>query len=62
MGYTQVDPAELARQIEKLAADPEMSARLGARGRAAWEERFSWSTIYRSYEKIIEDCLERVTP
>ena len=58
VGYTQVNPEKLARQIETLAGQPEMLARLSAHGRHAWLQRFSWSTIFRSYEKILEECLE----
>lgn len=57
-GYTHVDPAKLAQRIEWLARQPEVLARLSADGRRSWEERFSWSTIFRTYEKIFEECLE----
>lgn len=60
-GYTQVDPAKLAHEIDSLKRQPEILARLASDGRQAWEQRFSWSTIFRSYEKIFEQCLEQVT-
>lgn len=57
-GYTQVNPEKLAREIETLAQQPEMLARLSAQGRHAWLQRFSWTTVFRSYEKIFEECLK----
>lgn len=58
-GYTQVDPRELAKHIESLAAQPDTLAFLGASGRRAWEQRFSWNRIFRSYEMIFEECLQK---
>lgn len=58
-GYTQVDPRELAWRIETLAGQPETLARLGSSGRQAWEQRFSWSRIFRSYEELFEACLQK---
>ena len=58
-GYTRVDPAVLARRMEELAAQPETLARLGAAGRRAWQERFTWDTICRSYEKILQECVQK---
>jgi glycosyltransferase involved in cell wall biosynthesis len=58
-GYTQVDPAVLASKMEWLAAQPELLEQLSAEGRRNWEERFSWNTIFRSYERILEECLQR---
>jgi glycosyltransferase involved in cell wall biosynthesis len=58
-GLTHVNAADLARHIEILAAQPDVLARLGTSGRRAWEERFSWDTIFRAYEKIFEECLEK---
>jgi glycosyltransferase involved in cell wall biosynthesis len=60
-GYTQVDPPELAREMKSLAAQPDVRARLGSSGRRAWEQRFSWNTIFRSYERIFQECLEKTS-
>jgi glycosyltransferase involved in cell wall biosynthesis len=59
-GYTQVNPEKLAREIEALVGQREMLARLSACGRHAWQQRFSWGTIFRAYEKIFEECLAEV--
>jgi glycosyltransferase involved in cell wall biosynthesis len=58
-GYTRVDPQELAERIEQLAQQPDVLARLGASGRQAWEARFSWDKIFRSYETMIQECIEK---
>jgi glycosyltransferase involved in cell wall biosynthesis len=58
-GYTHVDRADLAHKIAQLAKAPEVRARMGTAARKAWEERFSWEMIFRAYEGIFEECLER---
>jgi glycosyltransferase involved in cell wall biosynthesis len=60
-GQTQVNPSDLARQIEALASQPDVRACLGSSGRRAWEQRFSWNTIFRSYERIFQECLEKTS-
>jgi len=39
------DPPALARALVKLLSDPDEALRMGARGRAAAEERYSWGPI-----------------
>jgi len=56
-GFTQVDAPEFARQLSKLAAEPEALARLGANGRRNWEQRFTWDKISRMYEQVFEECI-----
>jgi glycosyltransferase involved in cell wall biosynthesis len=58
-GYTQADPSVLKRHMEQLANDPELRAHLGAAGRRAWQERFTWERIIRLYEEVLEECLQR---
>jgi glycosyltransferase involved in cell wall biosynthesis len=60
-GYAHVNPLELARRIETLAADAAGRSRLGSNGRKSWQQRFTWATIYQSYERIFEDCLASST-
>jgi glycosyltransferase involved in cell wall biosynthesis len=52
-GYTRVDPAVLAPHIESLLADVAKRRALGAAGRAAWQETYSWSRIAPRYEAIL---------
>lgn len=58
-GLTRVDPAILAKKIDELAAQPELLAVLGATGKDRWQERFTWQKVFRLYEKVLEDCLEK---
>ena len=58
-GYTQVDPAVLAENMTRLAADPELLAALGRAGRQAWSERFTWDKIADQYEAIFVDLVGR---
>ena len=50
-------PAEIARGINALLADPESARATGARGRRAVEERFNWATSARAlldvYRRLI---------
>ena len=57
-GYTEVDPSNLARQIELLFRDRAALASRGARGRLSWSERFSWAAIVHLYLKIFDECLQ----
>lgn len=52
-GYTNISPAVLAREMEKAVRSPEYLRKLGAAGRRAWQERFTWAEIARSYERIL---------
>ena len=53
------DARSLARAIERLARDRELSSRLGEAGRRFVRERFSWSAIVERwlsvYRRVIED-------
>ena len=52
-GYTRVDPAVLAAQIDAMLADPAMRQALGAAGREAWRRHFNWAAIAPRYEAIL---------
>jgi glycosyltransferase involved in cell wall biosynthesis len=48
------DIEALARAILRLASSPESSARMGRRGRAVLEERFTVEAAIRKYEQLYE--------
>jgi glycosyltransferase involved in cell wall biosynthesis len=50
--YAGEDPADLARQMEKLL-DPDMRKRMGANGRKAVEESLNWETIARQFLELV---------
>jgi glycosyltransferase involved in cell wall biosynthesis len=52
-GYTRVDPAVLAREMERCMGDPQALARMGATGKARWRESFTWSAIAPRYAAIL---------
>lgn len=52
------DAVELARRVADLAGDPERAAAMGARGRAAAVERYSWDVRAAQTEAVIEQTLE----
>jgi len=52
-GYTKVSPVVLAREMEKAVRSPEYLRQLGEMGRRAWQERFTWTKIAQSYERIL---------
>jgi glycosyltransferase involved in cell wall biosynthesis len=52
-GYTRVDPAVLAREMERCMGAPDMLARVGATGKERWRRLFTWQAIARQYESIL---------
>lgn len=52
-GYTKVAPAVLAREMEKAVHSKDYLHKLGEAGRRAWQERFTWAEIARSYERVL---------
>ncbi|WP_298258666.1 glycosyltransferase family 4 protein [Bradyrhizobium sp.] len=52
-GYTNVSPDVLARELEKAVRSPDFLHKLGEAGHLAWQERFTWTTIGRSYERVL---------
>jgi len=63
-GYVRVSPTVLAREIEKGFRSPENLRKLGAAGRQAWLERFTWTKISQSYERVLrgETVVSQVRP
>jgi glycosyltransferase involved in cell wall biosynthesis len=52
-GYVKVSPAIMAREIERGIRSPDYLRELGAAGRQAWLDRFTWAKIAKSYERIL---------
>ncbi|MEH2502786.1 glycosyltransferase involved in cell wall biosynthesis [Bradyrhizobium sp. AZCC 1578] len=52
-GYIKVSPSVLAREMEKGIHAPDRLRELGDAGRRAWRERFTWSKIAHSYERVL---------
>jgi glycosyltransferase involved in cell wall biosynthesis len=53
LGYTNVSPRRLAKDIGRLVADRGLRDELGRRGREAWKARFNWKVIADVYERIL---------
>jgi glycosyltransferase involved in cell wall biosynthesis len=52
-GYVKVSPDVLAAEMERAMKSPALLKQLGAAGRQAWRERFTWATIAKSYERVL---------
>jgi glycosyltransferase involved in cell wall biosynthesis len=52
-GYTRVEPAVLACEMERLVGDPDLRNRLGTAGREAWRTTYNWDSIADRYEAIL---------
>lgn len=52
------DPLAIAQAATRLADDPETAAEMGARGRRAVEDRYSWSVRARQRQEVIERAIE----
>ena len=61
-GFTRVDPAVLAREMERCMGDPETLARIGATGKARWRLMFTWQAIAPQYEAILAGRTTGVGP
>src|SRR5205814_2559106 len=53
-GSTTTTPYEVARTLETLIHDPDLRARLGARGHEAWRARFTFDRIAGQYETLYQ--------
>jgi glycosyltransferase involved in cell wall biosynthesis len=51
----RVSPRRLARAVDELLADPARRAEMGAGGRRAWGESFTWDAIASRYERLYEE-------
>lgn len=52
-GFTKADPKILAQEMKKLANDRPRLRELSTRGRASWENKFTWSKISRQFEQLM---------
>lgn len=61
-GYTRVIPKELAKAIAEAMNDPQKLRQLGQAGRSSWEQKFTWDTLSKRYEEILNGtaCMERI--
>lgn len=59
LGYCRVSPAELARSIETLVADPAQLMRLSKNGKASSSQRFNWNALTLEYERLFLSLVER---
>ena len=53
-GLVEADPQAVARAVDELLADPDRRRAMGASGRAAWRERFTWEAVTEQYERVYE--------
>lgn len=51
-GLVEAEVASVAALVDELIEDPDRRAEMGARGRAAWEERFTWEAVTARYEDL----------
>lgn len=56
-GYTRVAPEDLASEMRRCMDDESRLRQLGARGRAAWKARFTWTEIAARYEALFQRLL-----
>ena len=49
-GYTRVEPAVLAREMERCMGAPDLLAQIGAAGKESWRRKFTWQAIVPRYE------------
>lgn len=51
-GYSSVEPAVFAKEIEKLSLDKETRSALSKNGRQSWLEKFTWGIIANKIEEL----------
>ena len=56
-GYVTAPSSVVAERLDELLADRELRSEMGASGRAAWQERFTWERITDQYEQLYESLL-----
>lgn len=56
------DPADLARALGRIVADPEGASEMGCRAREAAVDRHSWAARARARMAIVERCLAAARP
>lgn len=58
-GYTRVDPAVLAEQMNDMMCHQVELREMGEKGRRNWSDRFTWKKISEQYEKVFENLIEK---
>ncbi|MBB4361490.1 glycosyltransferase involved in cell wall biosynthesis [Bradyrhizobium sp. CIR18] len=53
LGYTRVDPRNLAKVMGNCMREPDILARLGTTGRQRWRKHFTWQVVAGYYEDIL---------
>lgn len=58
-GYSRVDPAVLAEQMNDMMCHQVELREMGEKGRRNWSDRFTWEKISEQYEKVFEKLIEK---
>jgi L-malate glycosyltransferase len=53
-GFVTGSATDMAKAIERLAADPDERERLAERGHQAWRRQFTWEAIALQYERVYQ--------
>lgn len=53
LGYTRVDPRNLAKAMASCMREPAMLGPLGATGRERWRKYFTWQVVAGYYEDVL---------
>lgn len=61
-GYVRVNTRAMAHEIERLVHDRDERLRLGAAGRLAWRERFTWELVASRYEDLYRSLVPNAYP
>jgi glycosyltransferase involved in cell wall biosynthesis len=56
-GHVYGRSGDIAAAVDELIADPVRRRAMGAAGRQAWAERFSWDQLARRYEQIYREVV-----
>jgi L-malate glycosyltransferase len=57
LGNVHVDEQDMANEVEKFIAAPELRIKFGDAGRLSWQARFNWDDVAREYLKIFEKVM-----
>jgi hypothetical protein len=57
-GYCRAQPEPSARLLESIYKQPDKRDAMQAAGFAAWQQRFTWERIARSYESLYLSLLD----
>lgn len=63
-GIVLVEPdsaVQLADALQKLLEDKDLRAEIAAKGLRSFQTRFSWTVVYRQYQKIANDLQTKTT-